>query len=129
MDQTCFFFQKVERALKLRTEIAEKEAGIYRHSQATLQELREEQQERLASHREISSTWSAKEKHRLNSDRQRLERTMDHLMLDKEHMEAENKELSNEILQKTEEFQTRKEELLLQRGLLQVKSSHLNNYT
>ena len=43
-------------------------------------------------------------------------------------MEAENKELSNEILQKTEEFQTRKEELLLQRGLLQVKSTHLNNY-
>ena len=53
---------------------------------------------------------------------------MDHLKLDKEHMEAENKELSNEILEKTEEFQTRKEELLLQRGLLQVKSTHLNNY-
>ena len=53
---------------------------------------------------------------------------MDHLKLDKEHMEAENKELNNEILQKTEEFQTRKEELLLQRGLLQVKWTHLNNY-
>ena len=64
----------------------------------------------------------------MNSDRQRLERTMDHLKLDKEHMEAENKELNNEILQKTEEFQTRKEELLLQRGLLQVKATHLNNY-
>lgn len=75
----------------------------------------------------MNSTWSAKEKHRLNADRQRLERTMDHLKLDKEHMEAENKELSNEILQKTEEFQTRKEELFLQRGLLQVRSSHLKN--
>lgn len=53
---------------------------------------------------------------------------MDHLKLDKEHMEAENKELNNEILHKTEEFQTRKEELLLQRGLLQVKATHLNNY-
>lgn len=63
----------------------------------------------------------------MNADRQRLERTMDHLKLDKEHMEAENKELSNEILQKTEEFQTRKEELFLQRGLLQVRSSHLKN--
>jgi len=114
--------------LKLRAEIAQKEADIYRQSQTTLQEVREEQQECLASHKEISSTWSTKEKQRLNSDRQRLERTMDHLKLDKEHMEAENKELSNEILQKTEEFQTRKEELMLQRGFLQVKSTHLNNY-
>ena len=114
-------FQKVERALKLRAEIAEKEADIYRQSQATLQEVREEQQECLASHKEISSAWSAKEKQRLNSDRQRLERTMDHLKLDKEHMQAANKELSKEVLQKTEEFQTRKEEVILQRGLLQVK--------
>ena len=49
---------------------------------------------------------------------------MDHLMLDKEHMEAANKELSHDILQKTEEFQTRKEELMLQKGLLQVRSTH-----
>ena len=53
---------------------------------------------------------------------------MDHLMLDKEHMEAANKELRHDILQKTEEFQTRKEELMLQKGLLQVRSTHLNNY-
>lgn len=45
---------------------------------------------------------------------------MDHLKLDKEHMEAENMEFSNEILHKTEEFQTRKEELMLERGMLQV---------
>ena len=115
--------------MKLRVEIIEKEADIYRQSQATLQDVREEQQECLASHREISSAWTAKEKQRLNSDRQRLERAMDHLKLDKEHMETEDKELSNEILHKTEEFQTRKEELLLQRGLLQVKSTQLmNNY-
>ena len=46
---------------------------------------------------------------------------MDHLKLDKEHMEAENMELSNEILQKTEEFRARKEELMLERGMLQVR--------
>ncbi|KAJ7373042.1 hypothetical protein OS493_014186 [Desmophyllum pertusum] len=40
-------------------------------------------------------------------------------------MEAENEELSNEILQKTEEFQTRKEELMLERGLLQGEISAL----
>ena len=113
--------------MKLRVEIIEKEADIYRQSQATLQDIREEQQECLVSHREICSAWTAKEKQRLNSDRQRLERAMDHLKLDKEHMETEDKELSNEILQKTEEFLTRKEELLLQRGLLQVKSSQLLN--
>ena len=45
-------------------------------------------------------------------------------MLDKEHMEAANKELRHDILQKTEEFQTRKEELMLQKGLLQVRSTH-----
>ncbi|KAL9958005.1 hypothetical protein ACROYT_G034966 [Oculina patagonica] len=111
---------KVEKALKLRAEIAEKEAEIYRQSQATLQEVRQEQQECLDNHRETNTVWSTREKHRLNSDRQRLERTMDHLKLDKEHMEAENMELSNEILQKTEEFQTRKEELMLERGMLQV---------
>lgn len=106
--------------MKLRAEIAEKETEIYRESQATLQEVREQQQQCLANHKEINSTWSTREKHRLNSDRQRLERTMDHLKLDKEHMEAENTELSNEILQKTEMFQTRKEELMLERGMLQV---------
>ena len=107
--------------MKLRAEVTEREAKIYRQNQTTLQEVREEQQECLASHRDMHSTWSAREKQRLNSDRQRLERTMDHLRLDKEHMEAEGMELSKEILQKTEEFQTRKEELLLERGALQVR--------
>ncbi len=107
--------------MKLRAEIAEKEAEIYRKSQATLQEVRQEQQECLDNHREMNTAWGTREKHRLNSDRQRLERTMDHLKLDKEHMETENMELSNEVLQKTEEFRTRKEELMLERGALQVK--------
>ena len=118
--------------MKLRAEIAEKEAAIYRNSQTTLQEVRQEQQECLTSHKEMHTVWSTKEKHRLNCDRQRLERSMDHLRLDKEHMEAENEELSNEVLLKTEEFQTRKEELMLERGLLQVRITRttiLNPFT
>ena len=118
-----FFSRKVEKALKLRAEIAEKEAEIYRDSQAKLEQVREEQQECLTSHVEMTTAWSAREKQRLNADRQRLERVKDHLRLDKEHMETENEELSKEILQQTEEFQTRKEELVQGRGLLQVKTN------
>ena len=117
-----FLPRKVEKALKLRAGIAEKEAEIYRDGQAKLEQVREEQQECLTSHMEMTTAWSAREKQRLNADRQRLERAMDHLRLDKEHMETENEELSKEILQQTDEFQTRKEELEQERGLLQVKT-------
>ena len=86
--------------------------------------MREEQQECLTSHMGMTTAWSAREKQRLNADRQRLERAKDHLRLDKEHMETENEELSKEILQETEEFQTRKEELVQERGLLQVKTNY-----
>lgn len=106
--------------MKLRAEVAEKEAEIYRQSQATLEQVREEQQECLTSHTEMTTSWNARAKQRLNADRQRLERAKDHLRLDKEHMEAENVELSKEILQQTEAFETRKEELIQERGLLQV---------
>lgn len=106
--------------MKLRAEITKREVKIYRQNQTTLEEVREEQKECLVRHTDTQATQSAKEKQRLNSDRQRLERTMDHLRLDKEHMEAEGVELSKEILLKTEEFQTKKEGLLLERGALQV---------
>lgn len=106
--------------MKLRAEITEREVKIYRQNQTTLEEVREEQKECLVRHTDTQATWSAKEKQHLNSDRQRLERTMDHLRLDEEHMEAEGVELSKEILLKTEEFQTKKEGLLLERGALQV---------
>ena len=120
----------METALKLRAEVAEKEAEIYRQSQATLEEVREEQQECLTNHKEMTTVWSVKEKQRLNADRQRLERAKDHLRLDKEHMETENMELSKEILQQTEVFQSRKEELILERGTLQVREQlHINSVT
>ena len=106
--------------MKLRAEITEREVKIYRQNQTTLEEVREEQKECLVRHTDTQATCSAKEKQHLNSDRQRLERTMDHLRLDKEHMEAEGVELSKEILRKTEEFQIKKEGLLLERGALQV---------
>lgn len=110
---------KVGKALKLRAEIAEKEAEIYRDGQATLEEVREEQQECLTNHVEMTTVWSTREKQRLNADRQRLERAKDHLRLDKEHMDAENMELSKEILEQTKEYRARKEELLEERGILQ----------
>ena len=107
--------------MKLRAEIAEKEADIYRQSQAALEEVHDEQQECLISHKEMSTAWSARERQRLNTDRMRLERARDHLRLDKEHMETEKMELNKEILQQTEAFQWKKEELMLQRGSLQVR--------
>ena len=69
----------------------------------------------------MTTAWSTRAKQRLNADRQRLERAKDHLRLDKEHMDAENTELNKEILEKTKEYQARKEELLEERGLLQVR--------
>lgn len=69
----------------------------------------------------MTTVWSTREKQRLNADRQRLERAKDHLRLDKEHMDAENMELSKEILEQTKEYRARKEELLEERGILQVR--------
>lgn len=107
--------------MKLRAEVAEKEATIYRESQAALEQVREEQQECLISHKEMSTLWGAKERQRLNADRMRLERARDHLRLDKEHTEAEKIELGKEITQQTEAFQSKKEELMLERVILQVR--------
>ena len=107
--------------MKLRAEVAEKEATIYRESQAALEQAREEQQECLISHKEMRTLWGAKERQRLNADRMRLERARDHLRLDKEHTEAEKIELGKEITQQTETFQLKKEELKLERGILQVR--------
>ncbi|XP_067018316.1 putative leucine-rich repeat-containing protein DDB_G0290503 [Acropora muricata] len=111
--------KKVERALKLRAEIAEKEAAIYRDSQGSLQHLHEEHGECLKKHLEITASWSSREKQHLSSERQRLERAKDHLHLDKEHVEAEHLELNKEILDQTKEFQKRKDELAKERGSLQ----------
>ena len=111
----------MERALELRAEVAEKEATIYRESQAALEQAREEQQECLISRKEMSTLWGAKERQRLNADRMRLERARDHLRLDEEHTEAEKMELGKEITQQTEAFQLKKEELMLERGILQVR--------
>ena len=106
--------------MKLRAEIAEKEAAIYRDSQGSLQHLHEEHGECLKKHLEITASWSSREKQHLSSERQRLERAKDHLHLDKEHVEAEHLELNKEILDQKKEFQKRKDELAKERGSLQV---------
>lgn len=67
---------------------------------------------------EDNNTKSSKEKQSLNLEKQRIERTRAHLLIDNEHLEKEEKILNEVIDEKAKKFIDRKKELTdLQHGI------------
>ena len=115
-----FFDIQVQKAIKLASDLAFRTLSIHREAQSSLKELREKQVALIDNYSEVCNARISKEKHQLNSEKQRLDRARAHLQLDIEHLEKEETLLEEEINGRTDKFVTRKKNLTIQRDQIRV---------